>query len=776
MPFQICKRSYCKHMQLKTYQQKVLDKIREYILEMRNYPNEKKAGIAFMTCTDKTYNWVPEIGKSPFVCIKVPTGGGKTFIASNAVEVIFETYFGEREDKGLVMWLVPSDPIKNQTLNKLRDRTDMIRESLDKHFDGKVRIFDLVEAKAIKKDDLAKNICIVISTFAAFRREEKDVLKVYQDNGALMSHFDNVDTSKLEFLDRGKNGEVIYSLTNVIKFHNPLVIVDEGHNVQTELSFDMLKAINPGFVLEFTATPKGKSNVLVSVTAQELKDQKMIKMPLYLAPVTRWQDTISEGIGKLKELDDLAKKNKKEYIRPIMLIQAEQEKESEKKVHVAQVLRFLEDEAKISRDQIAIRTGKQNELPVSKVLLSRQSDIRYIITVNALREGWDCPFAYVLVSVSNLGARISVEQTIGRIMRLPYVKEYKEKELNQAYIFATTNNFATASKAVISGLQENGYENIFVDNKTVGIENKQYKRQIQDKDISLPFINVVRGEKVSKLEYVADLIGDRNVLESVDSAVDFNFVQNNQIEKIDIGHEGELVRDKAGKLGLIYHYKDFTKEDLLNWLRMKVQRGFISMEEMSEYLEQAVDVLLKKQSLNALSMGRYELKEALDRKIDSVVDEISEKAFQSLLKEGKLAGKGDGYGIPPVLELTSVSTENFTRHLYEKAGHMNNEELELARKLDGLDTIAWWFRNPEIGGFYIQGWKKDKFRPDFIAKTKKGSYSVIEYKGEHLINAPDADYKKELGVSWAELSGEQCNFYLVEKNSVDSVIDKISKL
>jgi len=110
-------------MQLKKYQKKTLEELSQYIAkigEVRKYDVEKSAGMAFMIGTDKQYKWVPELGRRPFVCIKVPTGGGKTLIAAHTVGIIFKDYLGERNDKGLVMWFVPSDAIKTQTLNNLR--------------------------------------------------------------------------------------------------------------------------------------------------------------------------------------------------------------------------------------------------------------------------------------------------------------------------------------------------------------------------------------------------------------------------------------------------------------------------------------------------------------------------------------------------------------------------------------------------------------------------------------------------------------------------------
>lgn len=770
-------------MELKKYQQKTLDELRKYIAETKEYKPEKAAGVAFMIMrTDsqdnfpKDYHWVPEIGRSPFVCVKVPTGGGKTLIAAHSVGIIFKDYLGERNDKGLTMWFVPSDAIKTQTLNNLRDRKHSYREVLDHRFNNAVKVFDLSEAKAIKKDDLADNLCIVVSTLSAFRRTDKEWLKAYQDNGALMLHSEGLNAADFDFLDKDKEGEIIYSLANVIKLHNPLVIVDEGHNVQTELSFEMLKGLNPSFVLEFTATPKGRSNVLVNISAKELKKEKMIKMPIYLANKTPWQETIYEGIDKLHDLEKRAKKNKGEYIRPIMLLQAEQDIENTKKVYVERIYKFLTDEVKIPAEEIAIQTSRKKDLPEMKTLLGRACPIRYIITVNALREGWDCPFVYVLVSVSNLGARLSVEQTIGRIMRLPNAEEKADSALNSAYIFAATQNFSQTSDLVIKGLQENGYEDIVPITSGVSVVADEFKRKIDDKKIIVPFVNIKDSEALRKLDYVADLIGDAQVLENQDTEIDFQPTEDNRIVKIDIGREGELIRDAVGKLGLVYHFKDFTEDDLLSWFRIKIQRGFIAIEEMNSFLRKVVSKLLMHHKLNELSTHRYQIKESIEKRINEIVDKLTEKKFGELAKNQLLISHGEGFILGDSINLLQVSPDNFDKYLYEKAGKMNKEELDFAGKLNALENIYWWFRNPEMSGFYIQGWEKQKFYPDFIAKTKNGNYIVIEYKGEHLIGSEDSDYKEAIGKMWGKLNGKEYCFRWVEKNNIDNVIGEISKL
>ena len=761
-------------MELKRYQLAALDTLRDYLVALKSYPADKAAQVAFLAMANRPYHHVKELGATPFVCVKIPTGGGKTIVAAHAVGEIFKEYLRERNDKGLVMWFVPSDAIKKQTLDGFRNRRHPYRAVLDERFGNAIRVFDLTEAKAIKKNDIMDNLCVVVTTLASFRRTNKEWLKVYQDNGALMNHFEGLPSGDLPHLDKDESGGIRYSLANVIKLHNPLVIADEGHNLQTALSFDMLGGLNPSFVLELTATPRGESNVLVDIGAGELKAEKMIKMPIYLENIPAWQETIYEGIAKRNDLERRAKKEKGEYIRPIVLIQAEPDRKGKNTVNVEKVAEFLKGEAKIPEEEIAIQTSDIKELPSGEVLSSRGCKIKFIITVNALREGWDCPFAYILVSVSNLGAALSVEQTIGRIMRLPNAKEKKDAALNAAYIFAATKSFNEASQMVINGLHANGYEDIIVSGKKIEPPDTIARRRIVDKSIALPYVNIKDGGKFRRLDYVADLIGDRNILKNVNADIEMQVVEENRLVKIDIGAGGEITRDASGKLNLIYHYKDFTKADLLYWLSGKIQRKFISIREMNEFLGNALELLLVKRGISDLSVHRYAVLEVIEREVSRIVDETTEKKFGELDRQKMLATKGESFVFPEEMELPSVSTERFARHLYDSVFKMNQEELSVAHAIDGLPNIKWWFRNPEMAGFYIQGPLKPKFYPDFLVKTTKGNYFVLEYKGEHLIGSDDTDYKEKIGKKWAEFGGGKYHFELLTDENFKGIVNKIS--
>src|SRR3990167_2680153 len=98
-------------MQLKRYQKNTLETLENFLVELR------KAGLkyAFMGQTEKPYQ-AQAFGEVPFVCIKIPTGGGKTFVGCHAVERIISKALSNKMDHGIVMWFTPSEAIKTQTL------------------------------------------------------------------------------------------------------------------------------------------------------------------------------------------------------------------------------------------------------------------------------------------------------------------------------------------------------------------------------------------------------------------------------------------------------------------------------------------------------------------------------------------------------------------------------------------------------------------------------------------------------------------------------------
>ena len=280
-------------MKLKKYQQVAIDTLSEYLAELGKFGSKH----AYISITGSGYN-SEFFGEVPFVCIKIPTGGGKTLVGCEALGEIMGSVLKSKMERGIVMWFVPSEAIKTQTLKKFKDRNDGHRQVLDEAFENGVRIFSNEEALRIRKEDVEENLCIVISSLEAFRKEKtlQNKYKVYQENGSLLDHFQNLhdDTG----LEKDEEGEVIYSLANVIRLNNPLIVIDEGHRTQTQLSIDFIKELNPSFIIEYTATPRSGSNILVNISAADLKEEQMVKIPIVLESSNQWELSLSRGLEK----------------------------------------------------------------------------------------------------------------------------------------------------------------------------------------------------------------------------------------------------------------------------------------------------------------------------------------------------------------------------------------------------------------------------------------------------------------------------------------------
>jgi type III restriction enzyme len=472
-------------MNLKNYQQKALYWLRRYYDRCRALA---EAGDSFPVSTAFTsitaeayeraglpYSPVEQLPGIPYVCLRIPTGGGKTLVGCEAISIAQSELL--RLDHSLVLWLVPSDAIRTQTLDRLKDRLDPYRITLETNL-GSVEVLDIDEALTVQRSILDGSTVIIVATMQAFRRKDVSALNVYKNNGQLMSHFENLPSELIEVLDRRPKGDFDYSLVNVFRLRRPFIIVDEAHNARQPLSFETLKRLNPSGILELTATPNTKSeivtyegeqvenppsNVLYSVTAYALKAEEMIKLPILLTYREPWDALLGDAIGLLDKLKDEAEKETAEtheYIRPIMLLQAQPRFQNRTSITVETVKSTLVNQFHIPEEQIAIATGDIRDLdkPENQNVLSPSCKLRFIITVQALKEGWDCPFAYVLFSAAELSSGRAVEQILGRILRMPRAKRKVRQELNNSYAFVASTRFDAAARALKEGLVHAGFE------------------------------------------------------------------------------------------------------------------------------------------------------------------------------------------------------------------------------------------------------------------------------------------------------------------------------
>ncbi|MCK7578763.1 MAG: restriction endonuclease subunit R, partial [Chromatiales bacterium] len=277
-----------------------------------------------------------------------------------------------------------------------------------------------------------------------------------------MHHFESLSPSqRAELLTEGEGAErtIPYSLANVLRLRRPFVIVDEAHNSRTDLAFEMLARLRPSGILELTATPdleRTPSNVLHSVSALELKNESMIKLPVVLETEPDWQQCLADALARREALHRLAEEDTRAgapYLRPIVLIQAEPRRAGVETLDVERVKQELIVNQGLPAEAIVIATGEERGLErldadYRQGIADPRCPVTVVITQKALAEGWDCPFAYILVSLASLSSATAVEQLLGRVLRQPDAKQRRAPELNQSYAFVVSHNFAETAQAL----------------------------------------------------------------------------------------------------------------------------------------------------------------------------------------------------------------------------------------------------------------------------------------------------------------------------------------
>ncbi len=437
-------------IRLKNFQEDTLKTLKEYLEAVRLSGNPETAFLQVVKPPDgrlPLYRKVPDLESVPYVCLRLPTGGGKTIVGAYAIRVAAQSYI--EKDYPVVLWLVPSNSIRTQTAQALKNTAHPYRIALDEAFDGRVRVFEISEIENIRPQDLRDSVCVVVGTIQSLRVTSTEGRDVYAHKEALEDHFTRMATALpgLEKIESGPGaGKVKYSFANLMMVHQPLIIMDEAHNARTPLTFDTLKRLSPSAIIELTATPntdpRTGSNVLYRVSASELKAEEMIKLPIVLTVhESGWQEAVGDACRTRARLAEKAA-GEPEYIRPILLIQAENK---DKAANVEAIKQFLLDSEHLTEEQIAIVTGDQRDLDKIN-LFDRDCKVEAVITVQALKEGWDCSFAYVFCSTANIGSSRDVEQLLGRVLRMPYAKRRKAAELNKAYAHVSSPNFLEAAK------------------------------------------------------------------------------------------------------------------------------------------------------------------------------------------------------------------------------------------------------------------------------------------------------------------------------------------
>lgn len=446
-------------MELKPYQTAALDRLAVFLDRARL--SGAPEAYAHVTAGDDSlrgyvspYAPLEGLPDVPYCCVRLPTGGGKTLLGAHAVKVAADRYV-ERAHP-LVLWLTPSKAIAEQTSAALKNPAHPYRQALDDAFDGAVRVLDISERRLATPQDFADKVLVFVGTHQSFNVRETGDRNVYDDDEAFETHFAGPLPAGLAINEGGKRkGKIALSFANLLRWHRPVLILDEAHNFVTGLSGEVKQRLDPSCVIEFTATPKRASNTIFNATARALRDAEMIKLPIIMTAHQTWEAAVDGALARRLALAEAAGSDPGPYIRPITLFQA-QPATAGAEVTVDKLKAHLESIGVDSRT-IAVATGDVRELDGID-LMRPDSPVEHVITVAALKEGWDCSFAYVFCSLANIGSEGAVEQLLGRVLRQPYAKRRANPALNQAYAHLSSQVFAATAEKLKDRLVEMGFD------------------------------------------------------------------------------------------------------------------------------------------------------------------------------------------------------------------------------------------------------------------------------------------------------------------------------
>ena len=725
----------------------------------------------------------------PHICFKVPTGGGKTLLAAAALQRL-------HRQTGLTLWLTPTNAIYQQTKAALKNREHPYRQMLEMASGGRVKFME--KDDPLTAADVANYLCVMlVSLPAANRHRNRDFLRMFRDSGRYPTLFPDSDVDddpdgdvllgdarllhEYPDLERtSENGPVKRSLFNVFKILRPVVVLDEAHKAygarNPEANEEFARAVSrldPSLVIELSATPnRGISNLLVDVTGIELKNEEMIKLPVQVTSFieAEWQYTLGQAHEELERLDAEAKSlaaNGGRYIRPIAVVRVERtgrDQRDGERVHSEDVREYLIQSLEVPENAIAVKSSELDELGRDD-LLSELSPVRWIITRAALMEGWDCPFAYVLVMLDNTRAQRAITQLVGRVMRQPYAQRTGREPLDQCYVYCWNTEVGTAVGQVKNGLEQEGLSGLSDDVLGPAVEFRRItlnrRDRFRDKDIFLPLVLHKNGDSWRELDYQQHILPSISwtAIDAPDPQASLPDRARRQTASVDVGDalpvfhgDQELFIDKT--LRIAWFARRLSDVVPNPWQATRVAQSLMGK------LHQAGDTddeIYDRRSYLAYALREY---------VTDTLEKQAERVFGDKLRAGEIrfdleAGQPnfrmvesyeipitDDYGLmagndgmPVQLSLFEpIYTQQFDSSL----------ERNFARYLDEQKALQWWHRVAvrQRGDYYLRGWKQERIWPDFVAidgeTDGKPHVLVFETKGEHLRGNPDTKYKQRV--------------------------------
>ena len=226
-----------------------------------------------------------------------------------------------------------------------------------------------------------------------------------------------------------------------------VLLMDESHRYRASAGARAINELKPILGLELTATPyieTGKiaqpfKNVVYRYSLAQAMEDGFVKEPAVVTqknfnpsqftPPQLEEIKLQDGVRLHEtvkvELETYARQTSQRIVKPFMLIIARDTTHAGQLLNLIESDTFFEGRYKGKAIQVdSSKTGAEEDEMVARLLAVESADepTEIVIHVNMLKEGWDVTNLYTIVPLRAANARVLIEQSIGRGLRLPYGK------------------------------------------------------------------------------------------------------------------------------------------------------------------------------------------------------------------------------------------------------------------------------------------------------------------------------------------------------------------
>ena len=714
---------------------------------------------------ETTVNLLGLNGNRRQVVLKAPTGAGKTVMASEMLATLTEE-LQSRSDlpfrQVAFIWIAP---------NKLHQQS---------YFKMKNFFTETKLLKPVMFDELDQSDGII---------HQGEVLFV---------NWESINSKNNLIVRDNEQGLSLYDIARKTREENIpiIVVIDEEHLFWTKTadkSKAVLEKINAKVEIRISATPKTQAEYLVNIDRQEVIREEMIKEGVLLNPdvtsgyandIALNEHLINKALEKRQQIADAYKKEGVN-INPLLLIQLPNDTTDamtadDTKI-MEQVVQYLDVMQGINTDnhRLAVWLSKQK---TNLEDIERNDNLTEVLLFKqAIALGWDCPRAAVLLIFRKLTSDTFTVQTVGRILRMPEQRFYRNPLLNKGYVYTdiskdkiqiVADDMDYLHKAVLQAVRRNNLDNVQLvsyyevrrsaDRNRLGPDfRKVLTKTFEDMwttttPLTIPFLFEDEGEESDneEIDVQSTIVKNRQSAERQRIRLDVKnvnieipadiFFQNDVNTTIETGQKAKFTRtagevdrvyidwcrqmlsgyEKAHSTGVLANYLLEAMENLFELFETEAKKVVLYHENRPKF----ADVVSKALDRYARQLKQRQ-QEAKKRSFEQYEWEVPED--RTYTEENHvIKDKMEDHALLPFIELRTASTP----------------EQEFALFLEShSDSIDWWYKNGDSGREHYavaytnsQG-DKSLFYVDFVIKMNNGQVFLFDTKTEN--SDPDAPQK-----------------------------------